>query len=181
MQARAWSGIASVQTQNSLEDARQSYMRSFALYSKLRDEVSANYTVPMPAGDEYLKELERIAAAVTSLDREIKAKALAGHQAPGADSLCPFPLIAYAQPTATEGDYVTFSAYALYPEGSKLNYEWTLNSPAAKIIDHGLAPYPTIHVSTGGVGKKDLTATLVVTGGTGAAACRQTAHATTKV
>ena len=59
MQARAWSGIASVQTQDSPEDARQSYMRSFALYSKLRDEVSANYTVPMPAGDEYLKELER--------------------------------------------------------------------------------------------------------------------------
>jgi energy-coupling factor transporter ATP-binding protein EcfA2/chemotaxis protein histidine kinase CheA len=179
MQARAWNGIASVKSQNDAVAARQSYMRSFALYTSLRDDALKNNDVPR--GDEFLKELERIAAAVTSLDREIKAKASAGHGAQDAGSLCPFPVIAYAQPNATDGDAVTFSAYAVYPDESKLTYEWTLNSTAAKIISTERKPYPVIHVSTNGVGKADLTATLVVTGGTGAGACRQTASATTKV
>lgn len=178
MQARAWSGIASVQTQSAPEIARQSYMRSFALYSQLRDGVAVGFTVPM--GGEYLKELERISAAVLALDREIKAKALAEHKAQ-AEWLCPFPVIAYAQPTATEGDTVTFSAYAVYPEESKLTYEWTLSSPAATIVERILKPYPAVRVSTNGVGKGDLTATLVVSDSSGGDACRQTALATTKV
>ena len=116
-------------------------------------------------------------------DRESRgtAQALAEHGAQGADSLCPFPLIAYAQPTATEGDTVTFSAYAVYPGDSKLTYEWKLSSPAATIVGKELEPYPTIRVSTNGVGKGDLTVTLVVSDGTGANACRQTVHATTKL
>ncbi|HST53284.1 MAG TPA: hypothetical protein VLJ61_14835 [Pyrinomonadaceae bacterium] len=182
MQARALSGIASVQTQHDAEAARQFYMRSFGLYTKLREQVPATSNVPMPESDEYLKELGRIAAAVNSLDREISAKASADHQTPGADSLCPFPVIAYLQPTtATDGDTVTFSAYAVYPDMSQLKYEWTLSSPAATIVDQKLEPYPTIRVSTDGVGKGDLTATLVVSDGTGANACRQTVHATTKL
>jgi hypothetical protein len=182
MQARAWSGIASVQTQHDAGAARQSYMRSFALYSKMREEMSATYNAPMPEGDEYLKELERISAAVLSLDKEIKANALAGNHGQGADSLCPFPVIAYAeQATATEGDTIIFSAYNVYPDTSKLNYEWTLSSSSATIVEHTLKPYPAIRVSTNGVGKGDLTVTLVVSDGAGANACRQTAHATTKV
>jgi hypothetical protein len=179
MQARAWSGIASVQTRSDPVVARQSYMRSFALYTNLRDDALKNNDTP--AGDVYLKEMERISAAVTSLDREIKAKALAGHAAQDAGSLCPFPVIAYSQPTATDGDTVTFSAYAVYTDESKLKYEWTLNSTAAKITSTEEKPYPTIVVSTDGVGKGDLTATLVVTGGTGAGACRQTVSATTRL
>nr|MDQ3745122.1 hypothetical protein [Acidobacteriota bacterium] len=179
MQARAWSGIASIQTQYDAGEARQYYMRSFALYTKLRDDALKDDDVP--TGDKYLKELEHISAAVISLDREIKAKALAGHSEQDAGSLCPFPVIAYSQPNATDGDTVTFSAYAVYPDESKLKYEWTLNSTAAKIISAERLPYPAIHVLTNGVGKADLTATLVVTRGTGADACRQTVHATTKV
>jgi hypothetical protein len=181
MQARALSGIASVESHDAPEVARRAYMRSFALYTKLREDVSAMYNVPLTQGGEYLKELERISAAVTSLDQIIKAKALAERREPDADSLCPFPVIAYAQPTATEGDTINFSAYAAYPDESKLSYEWTLNSPSASIIDRELSPYPTVRVSTMGVGKGNLTVTLVVSDGAGANACRQTVHATTKV
>jgi tetratricopeptide (TPR) repeat protein len=180
-QARAWSGIASVQAENSPEDARQSYMRSFAFYSELRDGLSAKPIASGTESEEYLKELERISAAVASLDREIKAKAPAAHQTQGADPFCPFPVIAYAQPTATEGDTVTFSAYAVYPGEWQLNYEWTFSSPAAAIVARELKPYPAVRVSTNGVGKGNLTATLVVTGGSGTGVCRQTALATTKV
>jgi len=181
MQAHAWSSVASIQSQNAPEVARQSYMRSFALYSKRREELSANFTRPMPEGDEDLKELERISAAVLSLDREIRTRALAEHRTQGAESLCPFPVIVYAQPNATEGDTVTFSAYAANANESKLSYEWTLNSPAASITERVLKPYPAIRVETFHVGKKDLTATLVVSDASGAAVCRQTAQATTKV
>jgi hypothetical protein len=181
MQAHAWSSIAFIQSQNAPEVARQSYMRSFALYSKRREELSENYTGPIPEGDENLKELERISAAVLSLDREIRTKALAEQRTLGAESLCPFPVIVYAQPNATEGDTVTFSAYAANANESKLSYEWTLNSPAASITERVLKPYPAIRVETYHVGKKNLTATLVVSDGSGAAVCRQTAQATTKV
>ena len=53
-------------------------------------------------------------------------------------------------------------AYAVYPDDKKLNYEWTLNSPAATFVKDENSKYPTIHVNTDGVGKTDLTATLVV-------------------
>ncbi|HEV7682977.1 MAG TPA: hypothetical protein VGO68_12685 [Pyrinomonadaceae bacterium] len=181
LQARAWSSIAAIQSQHEPEIARQSYMRSFSFYSKMRQETAERYTVPMPQADEYLKELERISAAVLSLDREIKAKSLAEHRTQAAESLCPFPLIAYAQPTATDGDSISFSAYAAYAGASKLNYEWTLNSPTASIVERVLKPYPAIRVNTEGIGKMDLIATLVVTDGSGATVCKQTAQATTKV
>jgi len=62
-----------------------------------------------------------------------------------------------------------------------LKYEWSLNSPAAIIVERALKPYPAIRVLTSGVGTGDLTATLVVSDGKGEGACSQTAHATTKV
>jgi hypothetical protein len=181
LQARAWSSIAAIQSQHEPGIARQSYMRSFGIYSKMRQETAGMYTVPMSEADEYLKELERISAAVLSLDREIKAKAVAEHRTQAPESLCPFPLIAYAQPTATDGDSISFSAYAAYADASKLHYEWTLNSPAATVNERMLKPYPAIRVDTEGIGKTDLIATLVVTDSSGATVCQQTARATTKV
>lgn len=176
-QARAWNGIASVQSQRDAAAARQSDMNAFILYSKLRDEALANSPPLQTQADEYLKELERISSVVLSLDREIKVSG--GVMNLG--SPCAFPVIAYAQPSATEGNTVIFSAYAVYPQALDVSYEWSLNSSAATIVERTLKPYPAIRVSTNGVGTGDLVATLVVSAGTGEQSCKQTAHATTRL
>ena len=98
---------------------------------------------------------------------------------PAAVSPCPYPVNVSAPATVNDGDIVTFTADVAYAGQSALNYTWTVSPPAARIT--GGAGTPTITVDTTGLGRRRVTAILVVDDGSGDRNCRQTAQASTSV
>jgi energy-coupling factor transporter ATP-binding protein EcfA2 len=173
MQARALSETGQLQTQFAPKEARQSYMRAFALYSQMRDQaVERDDTA---AGDEAAASLERITSIVHSLDSDISRQAV---RPLTADAFCPFPVAIYAQQSA-DGSVVKFVTTATYAGPSELKFKWTLGPNSGRIVSG--ADERTLEVDTSGLGDARVTATVVVDDGSGVAACRQTVRASTTI
>ena len=94
-------------------------------------------------------------------------------------SPCPYPVNVSAPTSVDDGVLITFTADVAYSGKNKLNYTWTVSPADAKI--EGRADTATITVDSTNLGNQRVTATLVVDDGSGEAACRQTAQATTNV
>lgn len=95
------------------------------------------------------------------------------------DSPCPYPVNVTAPPTVSDGDIITFAADVAYAGPSALNYTWTISPPSARILSG--AGTPTITVDSTGLGKRRVTAILVVDDGSGERNCRQTSQSSTSV
>ena len=94
-------------------------------------------------------------------------------------SPCPYPVNVSAPATANDGDVITFSADVAYEGQSALNYTWTVSPPTARIMSG--AGTPTITVDSTGLGRRRVTAILVVDDGSGDRNCRQTSQASTSI
>lgn len=92
---------------------------------------------------------------------------------------CPYPVMLSAPPTVNDGDLITFTSDISYSGTAMLNYVWTVTPQDARIVSG--TGTPTITVDSTGMGNKRITATLVVDDGSGEAACRQRAEASTNV
>lgn len=99
--------------------------------------------------------------------------------APRAMSPCPYPVNLSAPTTVAEGDVITFTADTAYSGTAALNYTWTVSPSDAKIIAG--AGTPTITVDSTGFGGRKIIAVLTADDGSGEAACRQVAQASTLV
>ncbi|HEY0080162.1 MAG TPA: PEGA domain-containing protein [Pyrinomonadaceae bacterium] len=94
-------------------------------------------------------------------------------------SPCPYPVNVSAPATVNDGDIITFTAGVDYEGPSALNYTWTVSPPSARIVSG--AGTPTITVDSTGLGRRRITAILVVDDGSGDRNCRQTSQASTSV
>ncbi|MDX6614330.1 MAG: hypothetical protein QOD75_3516 [Blastocatellia bacterium] len=94
-------------------------------------------------------------------------------------SPCPYPVNVSAPTAVSEGDLITYSSDVAYGGTSPLNYTWTVSPAEAKIVSG--AGTATITVDSTGLGNQTVTAILVVDDGSGDAACRQRAQASTSV
>lgn len=92
---------------------------------------------------------------------------------------CPYPVNVSAPATVNDGDIITFTADVDYEGPSALNYTWTVSPPAARIING--AGTPTITVDSTGLGRRRITAILVVDDGSGDRNCRQTSQSSTSI
>lgn len=86
---------------------------------------------------------------------------------------CPYEVSLSAEPVATDGDNVVFTATPNFKDDAavNLNYRWTV-SPEAARIKEGQGT-PSIVVDSTGLGGQTVTATLEVDTGYDDAACRQ--------
>jgi hypothetical protein len=94
-------------------------------------------------------------------------------------SPCPYPVNISVTPIVTEGDVITFTASASYSGKASLNYSWSVSPSDANVV--GDANGAVFRVDSTNLGGKRVTATLTVDDGSGEAACRQTAQASTNV
>src|ERR1043166_8940125 len=94
-------------------------------------------------------------------------------------SPCPYPVNISAPVSVNDGDLITFTSDVAYEGRGQLTYTWTVSPSEARIVSG--AGTSTITVDSTGLGGQRVTATLVVDDGSGDAACRQTAQASTPV
>ena len=94
-------------------------------------------------------------------------------------SPCPYPVNVSAPATVNDGDIITFTADVNYEGPSALNYTWTVSPPSARIVSG--AGTPTITVDSTGLGRRRITAILVVDDGSGDRNCRQTSQSSTSI
>jgi hypothetical protein len=92
---------------------------------------------------------------------------------------CPYPVNVSAPVSVNDGDLITFTSDVAYGGSAPLSYTWTVSPSEAKIVSG--AGTATITVDSTGLGSQQVTATLVVDDGSGDAACRQHAQASTSV
>ena len=92
---------------------------------------------------------------------------------------CPYPVNISAPVSVNDGDLITFTSDVAYGGSAPLSYTWTVSPSEAKIVSG--AGTATITVDSTGLGSQQVTATLVVDDGSGDAACRQHAQASTSV
>ena len=98
---------------------------------------------------------------------------------PATVSPCPYPVNVSAPATVNDGEIITFTADVGYGGPSALNYTWTVSPPSARIISG--AGTPTITVDSTGLGRRRITAILVVDDGSGDRNCRQVSQASTSI
>jgi hypothetical protein len=127
--------------------------------------------VTMPNGQRWTREIDLAAG-------HIKCVAIAFKPAPVVTSPCPYPVSLLVDAEVNEGQIITFNADTVYSGSSPLNYHWSLSPAEAKILSNR---ENQITVDSTGFGGQRITATLVVDDGSGEAACRQTAQASTLV
>ena len=127
--------------------------------------------IALPNGQRWTREIDLAAG-------HIKCVAIAFKPAPVVTSPCPYPVSLLVDAEVNEGQVVTFSVDTAYSGTSPLNYTWTVTPAEAKILTN---TENRITVDSTGLGGQRITATLVVDDGSGEAACRQTAQASTFV
>ena len=137
-----------------------------------RDPGIHTVVITLPNGQHWTREIELEAG-------RIKCVALNYRPAPPMKSPCPFPVVVSAPGQVNEGEIITYTADVAYSGTSALNYTWTVSPANARILSG--AGTPTITVDSTGLSGQKITAILVVDDGSGDAACRQTAQATTDV
>lgn len=138
-----------------------------------RDPGLHTVVISLPDGQRWTREFNLDAGRI---------KCVALNYRPGqppTESPCPYPVNLSAPVTVNEGDVITYTADVSYSGTSALNYTWTVSPAEAKILS-GVGT-PTISVDSTGLGSQTITATLVVDDGSGEAACRQVAQASTSV
>jgi hypothetical protein len=136
-----------------------------------RDPGLHTIVITLPNGQRWTREIDLRAG-------NIKCVAINFRAAPVVTSPCPYPVSLLVDAEVSEGDIVTFSADTAYSGTSPLNYTWSVSPSAAKILTN---IENKITVDSTNLGGQRITATLVVDDGSGDAACRQTAQASTMV
>ena len=127
--------------------------------------------IALPNGQRWTREIDLAAG-------HIKCVAIAFKPAPVVTSPCPYPVSLLVDAEVNEGQVVTFNADTAYSGTSPLNYTWSVTPAEAKILTN---TDNRITVDSTGFGGQRISATLVVDDGSGEAACRQTAQASTFV
>ena len=129
--------------------------------------------INLPDGQRWIREISLDAGRIKCLTLNYRPGL------PPAVSPCPYPVNLSAPVTVNEGDVITYTADVTYTGKSPLNYTWTVTPAGAKILS-GVGT-PTIAVDSTGLGSQTVSATLVVDDGSGEAACRQVAQASTSI
>ena len=131
-----------------------------------------NVEIQLPNGSKWVREFDIERGRRLCLD-------LVYHPRKITKSPCPYPVNLSAPVSVNDGDLITFTSDVAYSGTNPLTYTWTVSPSEAKIVSG--AGTSTITVDSTGLGGQRVTATLVVDDGSGDAACRQTAQASTPV
>jgi hypothetical protein len=137
-----------------------------------RDPGVHTIVITLPNGQSWTREIDLEAG-------RIKCVALNYRPAPPRTSPCPYPVNLSAPTQVNEGEVITYTADVDYSGSAPLNYTWTVSPAGARLLSG--AGTPTITVDSTGLAGQTITATLVVDDGSGEAACRQTAQASTVI
>lgn len=127
--------------------------------------------ISLPNGQRWTREIDLEAG-------RIKCVAINFRPGPVVTSPCPYPVSLLVDAEVNEGDIITFSADTAYSGTAPLNYTWSVSPREAKILSK---TENKITVDSTGFAGQRITATLVVDDGSGEAACRQTAEASSLV
>jgi hypothetical protein len=136
-----------------------------------RDPGVHTVVITLPNGQRWTREIDLEAG-------RIKCVAINFRSSPVVKSPCPYPVSLAVDAEYNEGDIITFTADTAYNGNAQLNYTWSVSPNNAKILSN---VENKITVDSTGLGGQRVTATLVVDDGSGDAACRQTAQASTSV
>ena len=128
--------------------------------------------ITLPGGERWTREIDLQAGRIKCV--AINFRSLP----PIVKSPCPYPVSLSVDAEVSEGEVITFSSDTAYSGPAPLNYTWTLSPSNAKILT---SVGNRITVDSTGLGGQRITATVVVDDGSGEAACRQTAQASTSV
>ena len=152
-------------------DGRPEGVTSTDYRSINRDPGLHTIVIILPNGQRWTREIDLRAG-------NIKCVAINFRAAPVVTSPCPYPVSLLVDAEVNEGDIVTFSADTAYSGTAPLNYTWSVSPIEAKILSN---TGNKITVDSTGFGGQRISATLVVDDGSGDAACRQTAQASSLV
>jgi hypothetical protein len=136
-----------------------------------RDPGLHTVVITLPGGERWTREIDLPAGRIKCVAINFRSSP------PIVKSPCPYPVSLSVDAEVSEGEVITFSTDTAYSGNALLNYTWTL-SPDAKILT---SVGNRITVDSTGLGGQRVTATVVVDDGSGEAACRQTAQASTFV
>lgn len=136
-----------------------------------RDPGLHNIVITLPNGQRWTREIDLAAG-------RIKCLAINFRPAPVVTSPCPYPVSLAVDAEVNEGDVITFTADTAYSGSAPLNYTWDVSPREAKILN---SAGNKLTVDSTGLGGQRVTATIVVDDGSGEAACRQTAQASSLV
>ena len=128
--------------------------------------------ITLPSGERWSREIDLQAGRIKCVAINFKSSP------PVVNSPCPYPVSLSVDAEVAEGEVITFSTDTAYSGNALLNYTWTLSPSSAKIQT---SVGNKITVDSTGLGGQRITATVVVDDGSGEAACRQTAQASTFV
>jgi hypothetical protein len=137
-----------------------------------RDRGLHTVVITLPNGERWSREIDLEAGRIKCVAINFRASP------PVVKSPCPYPVSLSVDAEVSEGEVITFSTDTAYSGSAQLNYTWTLNPSSAKILT---SVGNRITVDSTGLGGQRVTATVVVDDGSGDAACRQTAQASTYV
>lgn len=128
--------------------------------------------ITLPGGERWTREIDLQAGRIKCVAINFRPSP------PIVKSPCPYPVSLAVDAEVREGEVMTFSSDTTYSGSAPLNYTWTLSPREAKILT---SVSNRITVDSTGLGGQRVTATVVVDDGSGEAACRQTAQASTFV
>jgi hypothetical protein len=128
--------------------------------------------ITLPGGERWTREIDLQAGRIKCVAINFRSSP------PIVKSPCPYPVSLSVDAEVSEGEVITFSSDTAYSGTALLNYTWTLSPSNAKILT---SVGNKITVDSTGLGGQRVTATVVVDDGSGEAACRQTAQASTSV
>jgi len=137
-----------------------------------RDPGIHTIVITLPGGERWTREVDLQAGRIKCVAINFRSSP------PMVKSPCPYPVSLSVDAEVSEGEVITFSADTAYSGSALLNYAWTLTPSEAKILT---SVGNRITVDSTGLGGQRITATVVVDDGSGEAACRQTAQASTFV
>jgi hypothetical protein len=137
-----------------------------------RDPGLHSIVIILPNGQRWTREIDLQAGRIKCVAINFKSSP------PVVKSPCPYPVSLSVDAEVSEGDVITFTADTAYSGSALLNYTWTLSPRDAKTLT---SVGSKITVDSTGLGGQRITATVVVDDGSGEAACRQTAQASTYV
>ena len=137
-----------------------------------RDPGVHTIVITLPGGERWSREVDLQAGRIKCVAINFRPSS------PIVKSPCPYPVSLSVDAEVSEGEVITFSADTAYSGSALLNYTWTLSPSQAKILT---SVGSRITVDSTGLGGQRVTATVVVDDGSGEAACRQTAQASTSV
>jgi len=137
-----------------------------------RDPGLHTVVITLPSGERWTREIDLQAGRIKCVAINFRSSP------PIVKSPCPYPVSLSVDAEVSEGEVITFSSDTAYSGTAPLNYTWTVSPSNAKILT---SVGNKITVDSTGLGGQRVTATVVVDDGSGEAACRQTAQASTSV